>query len=111
MVMPYKFLLNGMFVTVASLEPQGVSTSTFEPIALKPLSIVAMAMFFFNLGEYAALVTFPHVLLLLETFHGLAQPPSNASPLIIKPTTYLVTPSDLILWRASRLKYSALLSS
>ena len=53
-----------MFVTVASLEPQGVSISTFEPIELKLLSIVAMAMFFFNRGEYAALVTFPHVLLL-----------------------------------------------
>ena len=78
MVMPYKFLLNGMFVTVASLEPQGVSTSTFEPIALKPLSIVAMAMFFFNLGEYAALVTFPQTLSLFVTSHGLAQPPSNA---------------------------------
>ena len=76
--MPYKFLLKGMFVTVASLEPQGVSTSTFDPIALKPLSIVAMAIFSFNLGEYAALVTFPHLLLLFEIFQGLAQPPSNA---------------------------------
>ena len=100
-----------MFVTVANLEPQGVSTSTFEPIALKPLSIVAMAMFFFNRGEYAALVTFPQVLLSLETFHGLAQPPTNALPSIIKPTTFLATPSDLILWSASRLKYSAILSS
>ena len=57
-----------MFVTIANLEPQGVSTSTFEPIALKPLSIVAKAMFFFNRGEYAALVTFPHVLFLFLNF-------------------------------------------
>ena len=49
--MSYRFLLKGMFVTVAILEPQGVSTSTFESIALEPLSIVAMAMFCFNLGE------------------------------------------------------------
>ena len=62
-MMPYKFLLNGMFVTVAILEPQGVFTSTFEPIALEHLSIVAMAMFCFNLGEYAALVTFPQTFL------------------------------------------------
>ena len=62
MVMPYKFLLNGMFVTVARLEPQGVSVSTFEPIALKLLSIVAMAIFSFCLGEYAALVTFRQIL-------------------------------------------------
>jgi len=88
MVMPYKFLLNGKFVTVANLKPQGVSTSTFEPIALKPLSIVAMAMFFFNLGEYAALVTFPQTLSLFVISHGLAQPPSNASPSTIKPTTF-----------------------
>ena len=49
--MSYKFLLNGMSVTVANLKPQGVFTSTFEPIALEPLSIVAMAMFCFSLGE------------------------------------------------------------
>ena len=97
MVMRYKFLLNGMVVTVANLKPQGVSTSTSEPAALNPRSIVAIAMFFFSLGEYAALVTFPHLLLLIETFHGLAQPPSNASPSTNRPTIFLVTPSDLVL--------------
>ena len=59
--------------------------------------MVAIAMLIFSLGEYAALVTLPHILSLALTSHGLAQPPINASPSIIRPTSFLVMPSERIL--------------
>ena len=46
-MMPYKFLLNGKFVTVANLKPQGVSTSSFEPIGNAYVSLFDLSAILF----------------------------------------------------------------
>ena len=50
-MMPYKFLLNGKFVTVANLKPQGVFTSTFEPIFISPNNFISVIEKFALLEE------------------------------------------------------------